>query len=217
MIKTIATLFLTIAMFSNTTVVLTRTDYYFDLSFEKSMFVEECVITEYKSEDDENFLWEILVAEAPNEYIAAGILAYFWRESNLRSDCVVGWDITKAHTGEDPCAEFTEMLDSASKDEFITIVRRAGGYGLGQWYSEVHLEEMYDYCKRWKTSFADAEMQCMFTIYGCMNNPDIWELLKDANSAASAGRIIGSLYDGSYAAADVISARADSIYKERCK
>ena len=170
-----------------------------------------CTITELKSPASEDYLWEIIHKEAPNDYIACGILAYFWRESGYRSDAMTHWQYYK----EDPCAEFTAKLDDADRDEFVHLIQNAGGYGLGQWYAKSHLESLYDFCKGYDTSFADAEMQCRFTIHMCVNNPYVWNTLKDASSAFDAGKIIGHLHDGSTRGAGTIAAKAALIYKER--
>lgn len=172
----------------------------------------EQIITEYKSHESEDYLWEILVEESPNEYVAAGILGYFWRESFYRSDAMTHWGEYKI----DPCEEFTVKLDSANREEFVALVQQAGGYGLGQWYAKSHLESLYDFCKGAGTSFADAEMQCRFTIHMCVNNPDVWDTLQNARNALEAGKIIGNLHDGSPVGAETIGSKADLIYKERC-
>ena len=178
--------------------------------------VQPATITDYKEQASEDYLWEILHEECPNDYIAAGILGYFWRESFYRSDAVVGWHNILASTEVDPCEAFTKELDSANRDEFIELVQNAGGYGLGQWYGRSHLESLYDFCKGYGSSFADAEMQCMFTIHMVTTDPDIWETLKDADGAHTAGTIIAHLHDGSSKGAGTIAAKAEQIYKERC-
>ena len=170
-----------------------------------------CTITELKSPVSEDYLWEILQEEAPNDYAACGILAYFWRESGYRSDAMTHWIYYK----EDPCAEFTAKLDAANRDEFVELIQSVGGYGLGQWYAKSHLESLYDFCKGYDTSFADAAMQCRFTIHMCVNDPYVWRTLKDASNALEAGKIIGCLHDGSPWGAEIIAAKAALIYKER--
>lgn len=168
-------------------------------------------VTELKSPESEDYLWEILIEESPSDYVAAGILAYFWRESYYRSDAMTNWQYYQ----EDPCKEFTDQLDAADREEFVALIHRAGGYGLGQWYAESHLESLYDFCKGYGTSFADAEMQCKFTVHMCINNPDVWETLKDASNAREAGKIIAFLHDGSTSGAETIASKAALIYKER--
>ena len=170
-------------------------------------------VTELKTQESEDYLWSILSEESPNEYVAAGILGYFWRESYYRSDAVAHWIMYE----EDPCEEFTEKLDNANKDEFIELVQMAGGYGLGQWYAKSHLESLYDFCKGYNTSFADAKMQCLFTIHMCTNEPDVWETLQNVSNALVAGKVIGHLHDGSTVGAETIGAKAHQIYKERCE
>ena len=178
-----------------------------------TMIQPEPIITEYKSQESEDYLWEILVEESPNEYVAAGILGYFWRESFYRSDAVTHWE----KHASDPCKEFTEKLDNADREEFVALVQQSGGYGLGQWYAESHLESFYDFCKGSGASFADAEMQCRFTVHMCMNDPGIWDTLQSARNALEAGKIIGHLHHGSTVGAETIGAKAEQIFKERCK
>lgn len=178
---------------------------------------QNVVITEFKSNESEDYLWEILIEESPNEYIAAGILAFFWRESYYRSDAVTHWANVKAINGIDPGNSFTQQLDKANRDEFVDMVRQAGGYGLGQWHAITHLESLYDFCKGYNTTFADARMQCLFTIHCCVNDPYIWDTLKDARNAREAGKIISYLHDGSEAGAETIASVAQKIYRERVK
>ena len=174
-------------------------------------------VAKYKDTNSEEFLWEILHKEAPNDYVAAGIMGFFWRESFYRSDAVTYWQIDMKDIGEDPCDEFTKMLDSADKKEFVSAIQAEGGYGLGQWYAETYLKSLYDFCKGYGTSFADAEMQCKFTVHMCVNDPKVWETLKDAKNAYEAGRIIGYLHDGSSVGAETIGAKANMIYRDHCK
>ena len=178
-------------------------------------------VTKYKDAESEDFLWEILHEECPNDYVAAGILGYFWRESFYRSDAVVNWHMEKAATGNDPCAAFTEQLDQADRKEFIRLVQASGGYGLGQWWAESHLRALYDFCKGYgrggSVSFADAAMQCRFTIHMCTSDPKVWETLQNAQNALEAGKIIASLHDGTSTGIETIGAVAERIYKERCE
>ena len=176
----------------------------------------ETVITQYNQKSSEDYLWEILLEEAPNEYVAAGILGYFWRESKYRSDAIPNWPRVQAASEYDPCAAMTEQLDAADKEEFVALVQQTGGYGLGQWYDESYLESLYDFCRGAGASVADARMQCRFTVHICTTTPRIWDTLKDATSALEAGRIIGCLHDGSPRGAETIAAKADAIYQERC-
>lgn len=170
-----------------------------------------CTVTELKSPASEDYLWEILQEEAPNDYVAAGILGYFWRESFYRSDAVAHW----MDHEEGYCEDFTRKLDEADREEFVELVQASGGYGLGQWYAESHLESLYDFCKGCGTSFADAGMQCRFTVHMCVSDPDVWETLQNAGSALEAGKIVGHLHDGSDTGSETIAAKAAMIYKER--
>lgn len=172
-------------------------------------------VSEFNTKESEDALWAILHENAPNDYVAAGILGYFWRESNYKSDSVAHWANEMAYTGQDPGEDFVKELDSANMIDFVEMVRARGGFGLGQWYSVNHLESLYDFCKGYGSSFADARMQCLFAIHGCVNNPDIWELLKDAKNAHDAGKIIAHLYDGTKSGTGTIASKASIIYSER--
>ena len=172
------------------------------------------ITTDYKNEADEAILWEILLQETKNEVITAGCMGYIWRESFYRSDSVVGWHYIKAVTGEDPCQKFTEDLNSMTKDEFISYIQKAGGYGLGQWYSEGYLGSLYDFCKGYGTSFDDALMQCKFLVHS-LKQSDIWPELIEVTDPVKAGRIIAYGYDGTGEdGAVVISSRAEKIYQK---
>lgn len=48
-------------------------------------------ITERKSKDSERFLWDELSMHSPSDVVTAGVLSYFWRESQYKSDSVTGW------------------------------------------------------------------------------------------------------------------------------
>ncbi len=116
-------------------------------------------------------------------------------------------------TGEDPCQKFADELDELSKEEFIEKVQKAGGFGLGQWYSEAYLGPLYDYCKGYGGSFDDAIMQCKFLVHS-LKQSDIWKELQDVTDPKSAGRKIAYGYDGTgEAGAETIASRAEKIYK----
>lgn len=159
-------------------------------------------VTEYRSEESAEFLWECLHKYAPNDYVAAGALAYFWRESEFRSDATAGWTSALACTGIDHCVIFTEQIDcgledgSTANEFFQTAHYQYGGYGLGQWSGSM-LNRLYTFACDWGTSIADAEMQCAFLMQDIENEyPDLWEELLSANNPKYAGALIGKWYDG---------------------
>ena len=160
-------------------------------------------VTEYKSEESEAILWDFIQSYTEDEYITAGIMGYFWRESFFRSDAVAGWPTILAVLREDHCQSFTVKIDEGlkdgtTKDEFIRRSRyQYGGYGLGQWSSEGFLEDYYDFASEWGTTIADAEMQCAFVVQSLRGFERIWEQLEAVQDPESAGRIIGLQYDGS--------------------
>lgn len=59
-----------------------------------------------------------------NEKIVAGIMGYFKRESELRSDAVAGWPVRDIRTNTNFSMEFTQKVDEglengSTKDYFI--------------------------------------------------------------------------------------------------
>lgn len=177
------------------------------------------VVTEYKSEDSEVWLWDTLKKYSPSDEVTAGIMAYYYRESFWRSDAVGGWAISQAYSGEDHCAAFTTAVDAgladgSTREEFILRAHdQYGGYGLGQWGSQNYTAALYDFAQSWGTSIADAEMQCAFTVQSMMGMPELWAALLEADSPARAGWLIGILYDGTPAGAESISQMAGVFYE----
>ena len=176
----------------------------------------ETIITEYDDPVSETFLWECLLEESGgDEMLSAAVLGYFYRESRYRSDAVTSWSRELSVTGEDPCEAFTKKLDRMSRSEFVESVRKRGGYGLGQWYAEEYLEQLYDFCKGRRASFADAKMQCAFTVHSIINDDELMERLESMSTPSEYGKIIGKYYDGSATAGDTIAFYAHKIYTER--
>ena len=164
------------------------------------------IVTEYRSKQSEEILWNLLCEYAPNEYIAAGALGYFKRESELRSNATAGWPTAFVCTGIDHCIVFTEQIDKGLKDgstkeEFIQKARyQYGGYGLGQWCTVNMLENYYEFAREWGTSISDAEMQCAFLMYDIeTRRPELWEKLLEVDNPIDAGCLIGKFYDGTAA------------------
>ena len=175
-------------------------------------------VTEYKSEDSERFLWDCLTRYAPNEQIAAGILAMFWRESSLRSDATAHWSNVLYVTGVDQPAEFTAEIDSgladgSTRESFAEQVYYViGGYGLGQWYGYDMLLQFYDFAQSWGTSIADAEMQCAFTVESLRRDEGLWADLLAIENPRSVGWTIAVRYDGTSLGSDSIAQHAEFLY-----
>ena len=159
-------------------------------------------ITERKSSEAEELIWSTLSEHSPSDVIKAGVMGYFWRESQFKSDSVTGWATLKARDGFDLCGYVVEKVDSgmedgSSRDWFIEAIRSCGGYGLGQWYSVDYLEALYDFARDSGASIANAEMQCAFVIASLKENTELWEELTATDDPAEAGRLIAVYYDSS--------------------
>ena len=182
---------------------------------------KEGIITEYKKETSDDFLWETLCKYLGNEKIVAGIMGFFQRESKMRSDAVAGWG-SRDYEGYDSSQEFTQkvdegLIDGSSRKYFINQVStHLGGYGLGQWLSAHYLEAFYDFAQDWGTSIGDAEMQCAFIVWSIEHQtPKLWAQLQDETDVWIIGRKIGRLYDGTgELGSETIASYATEYYKK---
>lgn len=177
------------------------------------------VVTEHKAEHSERFLWAAISLYSPSDVITAGVMAYFWRESQLRSDATAGWAYDAEFRGIDRPSEFVAMIDAGLADGstralFLEQAQTIGGFGLGQWYARSYLEAFYDFAAEWGTSIADAEMQCAFMLESLRENADLWEQLQEADDPAYAGRLIARLYDGVTDEADYFGLKAREFYEK---
>lgn len=178
------------------------------------------VVTEYKSEEAEPFLWECLSRYSPNDAVTAGLLAMFWRESFFRSDSTAHWSEVLMASGIDQPAVFTAEVDAglangSTRELFVDTVHYSiGGYGLGQWYGYALLESLYDFAREWGTSIADAEMQCAFAVKSLEEFSEVWEQLVDTNDPQLAGHLIALNYDGTHSGYPFISELAEVYYKK---
>lgn len=176
-------------------------------------------VTEYKNEESEAFLWDSLSKYSPSKELTAAILGFFWRESFFRSDAIANWPMLKTHD-LDMCIDFTTQIDEGLKDGstkeyFVQQSRNYGGYGLGQWYSTLYLESLYDFAQEWGTSIADAEMQCAFTIWSIENQQLKYiHILEDRSNIHTNSMWMGAVYDGSSTAAITIYTKAKEFYKK---
>ena len=177
----------------------------------------EPVITERKGEGVERFLWDELSVWSPTDQITAAVLAYFWRESQYRSDAVAGWGNSLAGYGIDLCEEVTSrtdkgLADGSSRDYFIRKARKHGGYGLGQWYRKDFLEDLYDFAQESGESIGSAEMQCAFVFHSLKQDKDLWRRLKRCDDPEKAGRLVAIYYEGSPSAAPYVGYKAKQFY-----
>lgn len=178
------------------------------------------VITEHRAEESEEFIWNELSKYSPSEFITAGIMGYFWRESYMRSDAVAGWPTRNLGLKRDICETFTEKVDSglddgSSKDYFLEMVQlHYGGYGLGQWLGTGYLEHFYEFVRERDGSIADAVIQCEFIFESIQKNEELWELLLKSDDPGRCGRQIAYMYDGTGSdGANTIGAAATIYYK----
>lgn len=183
---------------------------------------QQVVVTQYKTKTAEKFLWETLSSMIDNEKIVAGIMGYFKRESELRSDAVAGWPVRDKRSGTNFSMEFTQKVDEgledgSTKDYFIEQVNiHFGGYGLGQWLSENFLNKLYDFAQEYGTSIGDAEMQCAFVIWSMEHQtPKLWEEIQNEKDIWIIGRKIGHYYDGTgELGSSTIASHANEYYKK---
>ena len=185
--------------------------------------IKNGVITEHRTEEAEDFLWKTLMHYFDdNELIVAGVMGYFQRESQMRSDAIAGWATRDMQSGLDTSQEFTNEIDAGlkegtTKEQFIDQVHiQLGGYGLGQWVGLTYLSDFYDFAQKWGGSIADAEMQCAFMRYSLeYHTPELWQLIQEEDNAYIIGRKIGYLYDGTHElGAETIASYAQEYYKE---
>lgn len=180
---------------------------------------EEPKFTKRKSTKDEAWLWTELSQHSPNDYVTAGVLSYFWRESQYKSDSVTGWATLLAYQNFDLCKYVRKntdkgLADGSTKRYFIEAVRGCGGYGLGQWYSATYLESLYDFASEYGTSIGDARMQCEFIFHSLQENEDLWKRLTRCKDAEKAGRLIAIYYDGSQDGAPYMGRVAEKLYEK---
>lgn len=163
----------------------------------------EATVTKYKSTESEEFIWEELSQYELSDQIKAGIMGYFYRESQFKSDAIAGWPNRNYAKGvRDICKAFTEKVDSglndgSTKECFVEKVHvNYGGYGLGQWSNKRYLENLYDFVQEQGGSIADAELQIEFTVNGIMAKEKLWEQIENEKDPYVVGKLIGFLYDG---------------------
>ena len=179
------------------------------------------MVTEYKSEESEEFLWDCLSRYTEADYLTAGILGYYWRESFFRSDATAGWTdnpVYNAHNGDNNPEAFTRRIDAgladgSTRQAFIDEVSRdLGGYGLGQWQSPDYVGALYDFAREWGSSIGDAEMQCAFTVGHIRENEELWQKLCSTDDPYKAGLYIGVLYDGTTTGYQYIAASSKILF-----
>lgn len=149
---------------------------------------------------EEKQIWNLINKYSPNEYITAGIMGMYYRESNLQSDAVGGY---QENNNKNINRDFHKKIDAGlakgkTKKYFIEKINiYYGGYGLCQWCWD-HIPRLYDFAREYGAiSIADAEMQIAFTFYEIKEYyPDLWEVLLNTKSAYKAGSRLATYYDG---------------------
>lgn len=175
--------------------------------------------TERKSKEDERWLWDELSKYSPSDVVTAGVLSFFWRESQYRSDAVAGWATSQKAYGIDYCKRITEktdegFVDGSSRDYFIRKVRWHGGYGLGQWFRMDYVEDLYDFAMEYGTSIGDAQMQVEFVFYSMQKDEELWDRLLRCKDPEKAGRLMAIYYDGSLKSVDYMGYKAKKLYEK---
>jgi len=79
-------------------------------------FADNAVVTKYKSEESNDIIYNALSKSSTNEKIIAGIMGYFYRESQMRSDAVAGWPSRDIKEELDFSKNFTEKVDAGLSD-----------------------------------------------------------------------------------------------------
>ena len=149
--------------------------------------------------EDPQLIWDYLHEFISSDEIVAGIMGYFMRESGFKANAIAGWYL---NSKIDRCGKFVKEInkglkDGSTRDEFVTSAHNAGGYGIGQWYTEKYLEELYDFLQENSKSIDDLKVQCEFTVENMKANEKLWKLLEEAKTAEQCARWIGIYYDGS--------------------
>lgn len=167
--------------------------------------------------EDPQLIWDQLYELIPSEKIVAGIMGYFMRESGFKADAIAGWYLTP---NTDRCGKFVKEInkglkDKSTKDQFVKDSHNAGGYGIGQWYTEKYLEDLYDFLSENSKSIGDLEAQCKFTVESMKANEKLWKLLEEAKTAEQCAKWIGIYYDGaSEAGIAVMEEYAKEFYRD---
>ena len=182
------------------------------------------LVTECRCEVSEKFIWDYLLERLDNERLVAAIMGYFWRESGLKSNAIPRWFNTDSYYGGDCSADYTAIIDAglqdgSTKELFLNKDNtRCGGYGLGQWFQQHYLEELYNLAQRCNTSIGDVQIQLDFMIWSLQHQtPNLWKDFQEHPnySAFQFGRRIGYFYDGAgEAGVAVIESQANEYYKK---
>lgn len=159
------------------------------------------IVTQYKSEQSESYIWHLLRALTGSPQIASGITAMFWRESFFQSD-ICGGDYLLLENISSP---FTEVINDTlktgeSKDLFIKKIHyEYGGYGLCQWSDLAGLERFYAFAQSYGgDSIACAKMQCCFIVQDIKHiYPELWKELKQIKHPGTVGKLLATYYEGS--------------------
>lgn len=183
------------------------------------------IVTEYKNEEHAQYLWDELSKYSPSDEVTAGVMGFFMRESQLKSDAVHHWSYwNQSKKIIDICKDFTEEIDAgledgSSKETFVCKARYIfGGFGLGQWWAEKYLEHFYDFVQEKGGSIGDADIQCEFIFESMKLNEELWTDITQSTDPFHIGRIIGYRYDGTgELGAETIATYAQKFYERYAK
>lgn len=177
----------------------------------------EPVLTERKSEESEQYLWEELSRYSPSDAVTAAVMGLFWRESFFMSNSIAGWWLRQEGVNEDFMTQIDKGIeDGSSRENFVYAVRyRFGGYGLAQWSDTGYLYAYYDFVQERGGSIGDAAIQCEFIFESMENNETLWQRITETDNPNITGRLVASLYDGaSELGIETIASKSEYFYKK---
>ena len=99
-------------------------------------------------------------------------MGYYYRESGFKTDALVGWYLhPQSNINRKFVREVNKGLsDGSSREYFITTAHNAGGFGIGQWYAEKELGELYDYMQENNHLIDNLKGQCEYTVKSIKEN-----------------------------------------------
>ena len=147
---------------------------------------------------DPDLVWDILKSLDVSDEVAAGIMGYYYRESGFKTDALVGWYLhPQSNINRKFVREVNKGLsEGSSREYFITTAHNAGGFGIGQWYAEKELGELYDYMQENNHLIDNLKGQCEYTVKSIKENQKLQSYLKDAKTADECAKWIAIYYDG---------------------
>lgn len=126
-----------------------------------------------------NLVWQMLLADIKNEYGVAGIMGNLQAEScirsnNLQNSCNTALGLTDE--------EYTLQIDTGNRS-FIDN----RGYGIAQWTSGGRKQRLLDYCKNKGVSIGDLVAQVEFLLIEMKSYyPSVYKTVCNAKSIREA-------------------------------